>query len=406
MLRKDFPFFRRSLFLIIMIAPLILGIKGEGEGMMSPSDNSITLFICGDVMTGRGIDQILPRPGDPILHESYMKSAKGYVEIAVRTNGPISQPVGSSYIWGDALAELERVAPDLRIINLETSITKSDDYWKGKEVHYRMNPENIGCLTAAKIDACSLANNHILDWGYSGLTETLETLKRVNIRSAGAGQNLREAEAPAVMEVKGKGRVILFSFGSTTSGIPLSWAASEKKPGVNLLKSLSSATVEKIKEKVEAVKEKGDIVIASVHWGSNWGYNIPHEQIEFAHGLIEEAGVHILHGHSSHHVRGMEVYKGKLILYGCGDFLNDYEGIGSYEYYRGDLSLMYFPRVDALTGKLLRLQMTPTRIKNFKLNHVSRAEAEWLRDVLNREGKKFGNQVELNEDNTLTLQWD
>jgi poly-gamma-glutamate capsule biosynthesis protein CapA/YwtB (metallophosphatase superfamily) len=227
----------------------------------------------------------------------------------------------------------------------------------------------------------------------------------VNIRSAGAGQNLREAEAPAVMEVKGKGRVILFSFGSTTSGIPLSWAASEKRPGVNLLKGLSSATVEKIKEKVEAVKEKGDIVIASVHWGSNWGYNIPHEQIEFAHALIEEAGVDILHGHSSHHVKGLEVYKGKLILYGCGDFLNDYEGIGSYEYYRGDLSLMYFPRVDALTGKLLHLQMTPTRIKNFKLNRVSRVEAEWLRDVLNREGEKFGNQVELNEDNTLSLQW-
>lgn len=275
MLRKDFPFFRRHFFLIIMAMVLILGIKGEREGTMSDKVSSISLFLCGDVMTGRGIDQILSHPGDPALHESYMKDARGYVEIAVKTNGPIPQPVGTSYIWGDVLEELERVAPDLRIINLETSITKSDDYWKGKEVHYRMNPENIGCLTAAKIDGCSLANNHILDWGYSGLKETLETLKKVSIRTAGAGQSLREAETPEAMGVKEKGRVILFSFGSTTSGIPLGWAASEKKPGVNLLKNLSSRTVEKIKEKVEAVEKKGDIVIASIHWGSNWGYNVP-----------------------------------------------------------------------------------------------------------------------------------
>ena len=75
-------------------------------------------------------------------------------------------------------------------------------------------------------------------------------------------------------------------------------------------------------------------MVASVHWGSNWGYDIPREQTVFAHRLIDEAGVDIIHGHSSHHVRAIEVYKDRLILYGCGDFLNDYEGISGYEEFR------------------------------------------------------------------------
>ncbi len=372
----------------------------------SRTSNFITMFMAGDVMTGRGIDQVLPHPSDPLIHEPYMKSARGYVELAEKANGPIQKPVNFSYIWGDALEELERVQPDLRIINLETSVTTSNDYWQGKGIHYRMHPENIHCLTAAKIDYCSLANNHVLDWGYAGLTETLETLKKVNINSAGAGQNLQEAETPAVMEVEGKGRVIVFSYGSKTSGIPFSWAASEDKPGVNLLKDLSDQTVRQIKAKVEAVKQQGDIVVASIHWGSNWGYEIPPEQTEFAHKLIDEAGVDVIHGHSSHHVKGIEVYKEKLIIYGAGDFLNDYEGISGYEDFRDDLALMYFVSVDPSTGKLVHLQMTPIQIKHFKANRASRADALWLRDILNREGKKFGTRVEMNQDNLLTLRWD
>ena len=367
--------------------------------------NFITLFMCGDVMTGRGIDQILPRPIDPTLHERFVKNAKGYVDIAEQANGLIPKPVDFSYIWGDALVELERMAPDLRIINLETSITKSDDYWKEKEVHYRMHPENISSMTAAKIDCCSLANNHVLDWGYSGLTETLETLKKVNLKGAGAGRDLKEAEAPAVMEAKGKGRVIVFSFGSTSSGVPLSWAASQDKPGVKLLRDFSDKTARHIKEKVQQVKQNRDIVIASIHWGGNWGYEVPWEHRAFAHKLMDEGAVDVIHGHSSHHAKGIEVYKGKLILYGCGDFLNDYEGIGGYESYRDDLSLMFFVSVDPSIGKLVNLRMTPTQIKHFRVNRASRPDAQWMREVLNREGKKFGTHVELNEDNTLTLKW-
>ena len=365
---------------------------------------AITLFMCGDVMTGRGIDQVLPHPSNPIIYEPFVKSAKEYVELAETVSGPIPKSADFSYIWGDTLDELQRAAPDLRIINLETAVTKSDEYWD-KGINYRMHPENIPCLTAAKIDFCSLANNHILDWGYSGLVETLETLREANIKSAGAGRNLQEAEAQVTMEAKGKGRVIVFSYGSETSGIPSSWAAIKDKPGVNLLENLSNRTVHHIKEKVSEVKEGGHIVVASIHWGNNWGYAIPRDQTNFAHQLIDDAGVDVIHGHSSHHVKGIEVYKEKLILYGSGDFLNDYEGISGYEAFRNDLGLMYFAGVDPSTGKLIQLQMTPTHVKRFRVNRASKKDVLWLRDVLNREGKRFGTQAKLNEDDTLTLGW-
>ena len=367
-------------------------------------ESLITLFLAGDVMTGRGIDQILPHPNDPTIHEAYLKNAGRYVELGEEANGPIATPVDFPYIWGDTLSELERAAPDVRIINLETSITGSDDFWEGKDIHYRMNPKNIICLTAAKIDFCSLANNHTLDWGYSGLAETLETLRKAKMKFAGAGRNLEEAGAPAVMEVHGKGRVIIFSFGAGSSGIPLEWGALENKPGVNLLPDLSFQTIESVKKRIRAVKRERDIVVASIHWGRNWGYEVSPGQISFAHGLIEEAGVDLIHGHSSHHVKGIEVYRGRLILYGCGDFLNDYEGISGYEAYRGDLTLMYFARLDSSTGKISQLWMAPMQIKNFRLNRPSQADTGWLGEVLNREGKKFGTRVILDEVGRLRLQ--
>ena len=79
-------------------------------------------------MTGRGIDQVLPHPGEPTLHESYAGSALDYVRLAEEANGPIPRSLDLSYVWGVALDELSRAQPDVRIVNLETSITRSDDY--------------------------------------------------------------------------------------------------------------------------------------------------------------------------------------------------------------------------------------------------------------------------------------
>jgi poly-gamma-glutamate synthesis protein (capsule biosynthesis protein) len=378
-----------------------LATMADGKKMQ----RNIKVFMCGDVMTGRGIDQVLAHPSDPLIHESYLKSARGYVKLAEAANGPIRQPVSFGYIWGDALAELKRAAPDVSLINLETSITVSNDYWKGKGIHYRMNPQNIASLTAADIDVCALANNHVLDWGHAGLLETLATLQKVNIKTAGAGPNVAAAGAPAVVGIDDRRRVIVFSFGLPSSGIPSSWAATPNLPGVNLLKNLSAKSVRYIQQKVQAIKRDGDVVVASIHWGGNWGYDIPRRQTEFAHRLIDDGGVDIVHGHSSHHVKAIEVYKGKLILYGCGDFLNDYEGIGGYEEFRADLSLMYFATLDSSTGNLLDLRMVAMQTRRFQIQRASQADTRWLIDTLNREGQPFGTGVNMHSDKRLSLHW-
>ena len=113
----------------------------------------------------------------------------------------------------------------------------------------------------------------------------------------------------------------------------------------------------------------------------------------------------IIHGHSSHHMKAIEVYHGRLILHGSGDLLNDYEGINGQEAFRGDLGLIYFARVDPATGKLLSLEMTPTQVRHFRVNRASPADARWIADVLNREGKDHGTSVEVVDGNRLQLKW-
>jgi poly-gamma-glutamate synthesis protein (capsule biosynthesis protein) len=365
---------------------------------------AITLFLCGDVMLGRGIDQILPHPCDPAIQEPYMDSALGYVRLAERLNGPIVRPVTLSYVWGDALEELLRVKPHARIVNLETAVTCSEDRVP-KGINYRMSPANAACLSAAAIDCCALANNHVLDWGSSGLAETLDTLRATGIRTAGAGRSRAEAQAPAELALEPHGRILVFSFAAEGSGVSPAWAAAPNRPGIDFLPDLSEHTADRIAARVHAVKRDGDLVVASVHWGENWGYAISAAEERFAHRLIENAGVDVFHGHSSHHPKGIDVFRDKLILYGCGDFINDYEGIGGHEEFRGDLGLMYFPTLEAETGTLLRLEMVPTQMKRLRAQRASPADGRWLRALLDREGGRFGTSTTPGVRQGIELKW-
>jgi poly-gamma-glutamate capsule biosynthesis protein CapA/YwtB (metallophosphatase superfamily) len=363
---------------------------------------TVRLFLCGDVMTGRGIDQILPYPCDPTLHEAYVRSANDYVRLAERAHGPIPRHVSPSYIWGDALAELDSRRPDVRIINLETSVTRCGDAAQ-KGINYKMSAENAGCLRAAAIDCCVLANNHVLDWGTAGLTDTLAALAQLGIKTAGAGRTPKEACFPAVLEVRTQARVLVFAFASEASGTPASWAATSQRPGVNLLDDLSEATACRVGEMIGRFKRTGDVVVASVHWGPNWGYEIPLAHRKFAHTLIERAGVSVIHGHSSHHAKAIEVHNGSLILYGCGDFLNDYEGISGYEAYRSDLALMYFVDVNVADGTLAAVEIIPLQIRNFRLIRASPADVAWLQETLDHQSRQFAVRIQPTPEGTLAL---
>ena len=362
------------------------------------------LFLSGDVMTGRGIDQALPHQVNPVLYEPYVRDARDYIALAEKAHGPIPRPLGFDYIWGDALQELDRAEVDFRIVNLETAITSAETPWPDKGIHYRMHPQNVRCLSAARINACALANNHMLDWGYDGLSETRQTLDAAGIAHSGAGKDANEAMRPAVLGTAGKDRVLLFSFGLTTSGIPEEWKPTSVSPGMNLLDDLSETTAARVCDQMRADQHPGDLVIASVHWGSNWGYEIPREQIAFAHRLIEE-GVAIVHGHSSHHVKAIEVFKGRLILYGCGDFITDYEGITGYERFRGDLALMYLVELDSSNGELINARLVPMQMRHFRLERASVADTKWLCNLLSQPGERFGTWIGLGGDNSMTLEW-
>ncbi len=366
------------------------------------SRQTICVFVCGDVMTGRGVDQILPHPCDPALYEDYARSALDYVRLAERRNGEIPRPVAPSYVWGVALDELRCVQPDARIVNLETSVTRSNAS-AGKGINYRMSPENAVCLVAAGVDCCVLGNNHVLDWERAGLMETLATLEDLGIKTAGAGRDINQAASPAVLEIAGKGRIIIFSFASPTSGVPRDWAATPLMAGVNLLPDFTDESIVRIVKPIASFQQPGDVVIASVHWGSNWGYEIAYEQRRLARALIDRANVSLVHGHSSHHAKGVETYKGRLILYGCGDFINDYEGIQSHEEFRGDLAVMYFPSFDATSGDLVGLELKPLKMRHFQLGPASIAEAEWMRQMFERESSVLDGRFMPHPDGKLAL---
>jgi len=340
-------------------------------------------------MTGRGIDQILPHSSEPTLYEPYTASAMSYVDLAERVSGPIARPVDFPYVWGEALAEMGEQAPDLRIINLETSVTKCESSLP-KGINYRMHPANVGCLVAAGIDCCVLANNHVLDWGVEGLTETLDTLSAAGIATAGAGRTADEAARPAMFETAQGGRVLIFGLSSPTSGIDAAWAATESRPGVNLVAELSERNADRLAAEIGDYRRDGDIVVVSVHWGENWGYEVPQAQRNFAHQIIDAGAVDLVHGHSPHHIKGVEVYGGHLIVYGCGDFVTDYEGIGGYETYRPDLVLAYFASLDPESGRLERLEMVPFRSRRFRLERVDREDAAAALKILDREGERLG----------------
>lgn len=368
-----------------------------------PLRQSVRLFLCGDVMTGRGIDQVLAHPCSPELYEDYAGSAEDYVLLAEQASGRIPRHNGPSYVWGVALDELDRMQPDARIINLETAVTRSNDHVR-KGINYRMSPENTQCLAAAKIDCCALANNHVLDWGRAGLSETLATLQSLDIKATGAGQNCREARAPAVRDLP-NGRIVVLSFGCVSSGIPPDWAATSDDPGVNLLPGLRAADASRTADEITAIKRPGDLVVVSIHWGSNWGYDVPDEQTSFARTLIDKAGVSIVHGHSSHHPKAIEVYRNRLILYGCGDFLNDYEGIRGYERYRGDLALMYFADLEPATGVLQALRIIPLQINRFQLARASSRDIDSVQQTLHRESLQFATSVLREPDKQLAVSW-
>ncbi|WP_067897363.1 CapA family protein [Nocardia vaccinii] len=362
----------------------------------------VLLALAGDVMLGRGIDQVLAHPVDPELREPCVDDARRYVELAEQASGPIPRPVAPAWPWGEVSAMLGHLDIGARVINLETAITADGEFARGKGIHYRISPRNIAALSAGRPDVCVLANNHVLDFGPRGLYDTLTALADAGIATAGAGLTRDHAYRPAVVDLDDGRHVIVAAVAAASSGVPGSWAAQPRRPGVWRIDDLSSpAASDQVAAIVSAHKRAGDVAVVSVHWGPNWGYGVADSEMVFAHRLID-AGIDVVHGHSCHHPRPLEFYRGRPILYGCGDLINDYEGIRGYQWYHPDLHLLFV--VSVAPGGDSGVRMLPLRIRRMRLEPAGAAEAEWLCATMDHISRPFHTGIVAGPDGLLVAE--
>ena len=314
----------------------------------------ITLALTGDVMLGRGVAEALDdhmRPEEP---------------------------------WGDVMPLLE--AADLRIINLECAVTDNEQPWTRtpKVFHFRARPSAIEILRTARIDACSLANNHTLDFEEQGLLDTLEHLDAAGIRHAGAGRNQEEAADPAILTMRADhaSRVALLAF--TDNEPP--FAAGTGRPGTNYLPiSLKPDALQRVERAVSNVREMGvDTVIFSNHWGPNMVQRPKETFRRFARAVIDR-GVDIYYGHSAHVFQGVEIYGGKPILYDTGDFIDDY---AVHPELRNDWSFLFQLSVEE--GRLERLDLTPVKLSYARVDLATGGERETILDRMQRLSAEMG----------------
>ncbi|CDM30848.1 hypothetical protein DTO013E5_508 [Penicillium roqueforti] len=354
---------------------------------------SFTLTFTGDVMLGRLIDQLMPKH---VTNEQDERVVKTFIEahptFFSKGNYTPTSP------WGTALRILH--SSTLACINLETAVTTAPTPWPNKAFNYRMHPANLGpILHAGGVDYASLANNHTLDFGISGLTETLQTLQSANIAHAGAGETADGARKPAVLYLPRASEPIEQSQHRHTVHIysatdhPHAWIS---VPGFNLFDYTRDTRARLREMLVGAEATKPALKVFSVHWGPNYAWHPDARVTSLAHFLVDECGVDIVHGHSSHHVQGVEVYRGKLIIYGCGDFVDDY---ALNTEYRNDLGALWRVVVREKGGGsglgLERLEIFPTRVERFQARLLDSGDADhgWVSHKIRELSAHLGTAV-------------
>lgn len=284
-----------------------------------------------------------------------------------------------TYPWGNVLPILKK--NDINIINLETTLTKSDTKIP-KVFNFKATPEKVKALQEANIHIVNLANNHILDFDIEGLIETIHTLDNAKIKHVGAGINRQAAKKPVIIEKHG---IKIGIIGYTD--YPSEWQATENKPGTNFI---TIGDIEKIKQDIKHIKEKTDFLIVSIHWGPNMRQKPSKAFIDFAHQMID-AGVDIIHGHSAHIFQGIEIYKNKLIMYDTGDFVDDYH---IDPILRNDQSFLYLVMLNK-TG-IKKIKLIPLIIDNMQVNRAKGPNKKEIINKIKQLSQEFGTKIKNN----------
>lgn len=262
--------------------------------------------------------------------------------------------VQPAYPWGDTLPVLRTA--DGVIANLECVLADRGAPWPGKVFTFRADSKHVAVLTAAGVSAVSLANNHSLDFGAVALQDCIATLLGHGIRPAGAGASPDAVRRPATFLAEGT-RVAVVAF---TDDMP-EWEARPETPGVYYVPlQWADPRFGHLLDTIGEARKSNDVVVVSAHWGPNWGYAPLPDHIEAAHRFIDR-GADVVFGHSPHIFRGVELYRGRPVLFSCGDYVDDY-AVDDLE--RNDESFIWC--VDFEDHRPHRLLLIPTVIRAFQ----------------------------------------
>ena len=291
-------------------------------------------------------------------------------------------------VWGDLLERLR--ALDGLVINLECCLSDRGDPWTrtNRPFHFRADPDwAIPALERAGVDACALANNHVLDFEVPALRDTLEHLDDAGVARSGAGRDLDEALDPARFTAASVD-VALVSFTDNTP----EYAADENSSGTAHVEidRESDQTRERVREALDRARETDpDLLIASLHWGPNMVEEPPESFRAFARWLVGE-GVDAIHGHSAHVFHGVEVVDGAPAIYDAGDFVDDYRVDPTL---RNDRSFLFELVVDR-DGVPDELRLFPIEIDDYAVHEASEDAADRSRQRMRSLSADFGTEFE------------
>lgn len=323
-------------------------IASPPEGARRP----ITVALAGDVMLGRGVNEVIP--------------SRGY-----------------AYPWGDVLSLLQRA--DLLLINLECALTAETRRWHDgyKAFYFRAEPDVVETLRVGGVDFASLANNHAGDFGTSGFLETVAVLDRAGIAHAGAGADLISARAPARLAANDL-RIAVVAF----ADYPEAWAASRETPGINYIPvSTEHETLRVVEHALAEARAGADLVIFSIHWGPNMRSHPTAAFQRFARWVVD-SGADLFWGHSAHVVQGIEIWNGRPILYDTGDFVDDYAVDPEL---RNDLSALFLLRVDP--PRVVGLDLEPVAIGDRCVTLARGRNRDWFAARITELCAEMGTQV-------------
>jgi poly-gamma-glutamate synthesis protein (capsule biosynthesis protein) len=174
---------------------------------------------------------------------------------------------------------------------------------------------------------------------------------------------------------------------------PEEWAARPGVPGLNFTRvSTDTGTLAVVAESLKAAHQAADFVVFSIHWGPNIRERPPEGFKQFAHAVVD-AGADLYWGHSAHIVQGIEVYRGKPILYDTGDFVDDY---AVDPLLRNDLSALF--RVMVAGSSVARLDLLPVKIGTMQVSHATGPDREWIADRVRQLSAELGTRVEVTPD--------